>query len=88
VLKDTSPGEGWGDWGLGLVALAKGDLSTASQHMRKGAAGRSATLEAETAVLKYLMRYWLRQESAPEEEAFLSLFSSLTVFRDCYRGRG
>ena len=88
ALKERSPEEGWGDWGLGLVALAKGDPSKASQHMHKGAAGRSATLEAETAVLKYLVRYWLRQESAPEEEAFLSLFSSLTVFRDCYRGQG
>lgn len=88
ALRDSSPEEGWGEWGLGLVALAEGDPSAASKHMRKGAAGRRGTLEAETAVLKYLMRYWLRQESAPEEEAFLSLFSSFTVFRDCYRSQG
>ena len=88
ALKEDSPEGGWGDWGLGLAALAEGDTMEAAAFMREGYLRRPANLEAETAVLKHLVEHWLQDEIAPEEEAFLSLFSSFTSFRDCYRTRG
>lgn len=76
--------ESWGSWGLGLVALAEGRTGDALHHMEQAAGTGQANAEAETAVLNYLLEYWSEGKAAPEEKAFLGLFTSLSPVRNCY----
>jgi peroxiredoxin len=85
MLRGSYPMEGWGDWGLGLAALAEGDPDRALGHMLAAGAGTGVLPEAETAVLKYLEGYWSSRRAAPREEQFLALFRDLEGVRACYR---
>jgi peroxiredoxin len=85
ALLSTDPAAGWGEWGLGMMALAEGDPDRALGHLRAAAAGRGALPEAETAVLKYLEEFWRSRRPAPREEEFLALFQELDGVRACYR---
>lgn len=85
ALRARFPDEAWGEWGLGLVALAEGDTEAALGHLRTARAGGWSIPEAETAVLKYLEGYWLANRAAPGEEQFLDLFEELDSVRVCYR---
>ena len=84
-LQERSPSEGWGLWGLGLVALTRDDIAGALERMEEAAALRPAPIEAEALVRKHLVGIWLRGESDPREEGFLTLFPSLSDLRDRYR---
>ena len=84
-LREHFPKESWGEWGLGLVALAEGDPEGALGHLRAAQAGGWSIPEAETAVLKYLEGYWRSDRAAPKEEQFLALFQELESVRACYR---
>lgn len=91
ALQASYPGAGWGNWGLGMAALAEGDPDGALRHMRAAGAGRATLPEAETVVLKYLEEHWRARRAAPHEEQFLALFRELDGVRACYRklaGRG
>jgi peroxiredoxin len=88
ALRGSYPSEGWGDWGLGMIALAEGDPEGALNHMLAAGAGRETLPEAETAVLKYLEEYWRSKRAAPREEQFLALFRELDGVRACYRKLG
>ena len=85
ALRERYPKEGWGEWGLGLVALAEADAEGALAHLRAAQAGGWSIPEAETAVLKYLEGYWRSDRAAPREEQFLALFTDLDSVRACYR---
>ena len=85
ALRERSPQEGWGEWGLGLVALAEADTEGALIHLRAAQAKGWSIPEAETAVLKYLEGYWRSNRAAPREEQFLALFEDLNSVRACYR---
>ncbi len=85
VLRENYPQESWGEWGLGLVALADGDAEKALGYLRAARAGGWSIPEAETAVLKYLEKYWRSNKVAPREEQFLALFEELDSVRVCYR---
>jgi len=84
-LREHFPKESWGEWGLGLVALAEGDPEGALGHLRAAQAAGWSIPEAETAVLKYLEGYWRSNRVAPREEQFLALFEELDSVRVCYR---
>jgi peroxiredoxin len=90
ALRRSHPQEGWGEWGLGMAALAEGDPAEALGHMVAAGPGGAVLPEAETAVLKYLEEYWRAQKTAPHEEQFIALFRELDGVRACYRklGRG
>jgi peroxiredoxin len=75
----------WGEWGLGIAALADGDAEEALRHLRVALTGGWSIPEAETAVLKYLEKYWRTNTVAPREEQFLALFQDLNSVRDCYK---
>ena len=83
-LKRRFPGEAWGEWGLGLLALADGREHDALAHMQIAAARGGTCIEAETAVLQHLQRFWIEKRQAPTEEGFLAIFSGLTTIRDCF----
>jgi len=85
ALREDAPDEGWGRWGLGLRDLAAGNAAEAVLHMQEGASLSPNNPEAETAVLKYLEKFWSTNRKAPLEERFLSLFAELSSVRDCYR---
>jgi hypothetical protein len=85
ALRERYPREGWGEWGLGIVALAEGDADAALGHLRAAREGGWSIPEAETAVLKYLELYWRTNRAAPREEQFLALFEDLGSVRECYR---
>lgn len=87
TLKERHPAEGWGDWGLGMLALAEGDERGALAHMRDAAAKGGSSAEAETAVLQFLSGYWQDRRSAPAEDGFLSIFKELVAVRDCFERR-
>ena len=88
ALRDSYPTEGWGEWGLGMTALAEGDPDGALSHMVAAGAGREALPEAETAVLKYLEEFWRTGRTAPHEDKFLAIFQELDSVRACYRKLG
>lgn len=85
ALRDHYPQAGWGEWGLGLVALGAGDAEGALGHIRAARTGGWSIPEIETAVLKYLEGYWRVNRTAPQEEQFLALFEELNSVRVCYR---
>lgn len=85
-LRERHPQQPWGEWGLGIVALAEGDAERALHHIRAARAGGWSIPEAETAVLKYLEGYWRSNKTAPREDQFLALFEKLDSVRACYRG--
>jgi len=84
-LREHYPGEGWGEWGLGIVALTEGDAESALTHLRAARTGGWSIPEVETAVLNYLEGYWRTKRTAPQEEQFLALFAGLHSVRVCYR---
>jgi peroxiredoxin len=86
-LRQRHPGEAWGEWGLGLLALADGREHDALAHMRVAAARGGACVEAETAVLQYLQGFWLEERQAPTEAGFLAIFAGLAPIRDCFAQR-
>jgi cytochrome c biogenesis protein CcmG/thiol:disulfide interchange protein DsbE len=88
ALQQRHPAEGWGDWGLGLLALTEGNEGVALAHMRAAAMKGVVSAEAETAVLRFLSAYWKEHRSAPAEEGFLSIFRTLVAVRDCFERRG
>lgn len=83
ALRRRYPDQGWGDWGLGMIALADGRELDALAHMRAGAALGGSCVEAETAVLLYLQSIWQQGRQAVAEAGFLELFTSLTAVRNC-----
>ena len=85
ALRKDAPGEGWGSWGLGMRDLLAGKTAEAVLHMQEGASLAPNNPEAETAVLKYLEKYWSANRTAPLEERFLDLFAELNSVRDCYQ---
>jgi hypothetical protein len=50
-IADGHPDESWGNWGLGLVALAEGRTEEALAHMERGVRSGTGNAEAETAGL-------------------------------------
>ena len=84
-LQERSPESGWGLWGLGMVALSLNDAGGALEKMEEAAALTPRLPEAEARVRAYLVGIWMRGDSAPREEGFLSLFPSLTDLRERYR---
>jgi peroxiredoxin len=85
TLNKRYPQEGWGEWGLGIVALTEGDAEGALGHILAARARGLSIPEVETAVLKYLEGYWRSNRPAPREEQFLALFEELDSVRACYK---
>jgi hypothetical protein len=85
ALREQYPQEGWGEWGLGIVALAEGDAEGALGHIRAARTAGWSIPEVETAVLKYLEGYWRTNRAAPREDQFLAIFAELNSVRVCYK---
>jgi len=84
-LREKSPREGWGWWGLGLVGLARGEIEEALEWMSRAFALQPQNAETEAWLERHLKGFWLRGESAPMEDDLVALFPSLGETRDRYR---
>jgi peroxiredoxin len=84
-LRDKSPREGWGSWGLGLVRLSKGETVAGLDWMKRASALQPQSAEAEAWLRRHLSEFWLRGESAPMEDELVGLFPSLMRMRNRYR---
>jgi peroxiredoxin len=84
-LEEESPGEGWGQWGLGLVALSRNDGPAAAAAMKNASSLQPANLEAASHLRRYLVSHWRRGSPAPSEDDLVPLFPGLEELRDRYR---
>jgi tetratricopeptide (TPR) repeat protein len=84
-LRERFPQEGWGEWGLGQTALARGDRAGALSRFKEARALQAENPEGEAFVRRYFRDRWLRRESTPEDEAFVSMFPLLGDIRERYR---
>jgi len=84
VLQDQLPAEGWGHWGLGLVALARGDHRGALASMEQAARLQPENPEAAAFVWKHFRDSCQRQESFAEEAGFVKIFPALAETKERY----
>jgi peroxiredoxin/Tfp pilus assembly protein PilF len=84
-LRERFPKEGWGEWGLGQVSLARGDHAGALVQFTSARALQAANIEGESSVRRHFRDRWMRRETVPEEEGFIAAFPSLGEVRERYR---
>jgi thioredoxin-like negative regulator of GroEL len=84
-LREQLPKEEWGAWGLGQVALARGDRAAALALFKDARAIQAANLEGETFVRRYFRDRWMRRETSPEDDAFVAVFPALGEMRERFR---
>ncbi len=83
-IADKAPAEGLGQWGLGLVALARGD-GAAAALMEEAAKARPELFEAKAYLRRHFSGIWMKGESAPEEARFIALVPTLGETKERYR---
>lgn len=84
TLQERLPAEGWGPWGLGLVALARGDRRGALAAFDSAARLQPENLEAAAIVLRHYRDSCLRQEAFEEEAGYLKIFPALAEIKERY----
>ena len=84
-LRERLPAEGWGEWGLGQTALARGDRAGALALFQEARALQAENPEGEAFVRRHFRDRWLRRESTPEDEGFVAVFPVLGEIRERYR---
>jgi len=85
ALRERHPREGWGAWGLALVALAEGDPAAAGPLLEEGAALLPENPEGEAFVRGWFRERWARGEEVPGEDGFVAALPRLGDLRDRYR---
>jgi tetratricopeptide (TPR) repeat protein len=84
ALQERLPGQGWGAWGLGMVALARGEHRGALAFLEAASRAQAENLEAEAFVRRHFRDRYLRQEPIPEEEGFIRIFPALAELKERY----
>jgi peroxiredoxin/Flp pilus assembly protein TadD len=84
-LQERLPREGWGEWGLGQAALARGDHAAALVLFTAARALQVDNPEGEAFVRRHFRDRWMRREQVAEEEGFIALFPALGEMRERYR---
>lgn len=84
ALQERLPAEGWGHWGLGLVALARGDHRGALASMEQAARLQPENPEAAAFVRRYFRDSCQRRESFGEEAGFIKIFPALEEIKERY----
>ena len=82
ILKERLPDEGWGPWGLGLVALARGDHKGALGLLEQAARLQPENPEATAFVRRYFRDSCQHQESFEEEAGYVKLFPALAEVKE------
>ena len=81
-LQERLPREGWGEWGLGQVSLARGDYAAALAQFQAARALQAANPEGESFVRRHFRDRWMKRETVPEEEGFITVFPALGETRE------
>jgi tetratricopeptide (TPR) repeat protein len=84
ALQERLPAEGWGAWGLGMVALARGDQRGALSLLEAASGAQPENPEAEAFVRRHFRDRCLRQDPMPEEAGFMRLFPALAEIKERY----
>lgn len=84
ALQDRLPSEGWGAWGLGLVALARGEHREALESLEQASRLQPGNFEAEAFVRRHFRDRYLRREPLPEEAGYVKIFPSLAELKERY----
>jgi len=84
ALRERLPAEGWGAWGLGLVALARGDYREALGQLEQASRVQPGNFEAEAFVKRHFRDRYLRQDPVPEEAGFVKIFPALAELKERY----
>lgn len=84
ALQERLPAEGWGPWGLGLVALARGDHRGALAALERAARLQPENPEAAAFVRRHFRDSCRRQESFEEEAGFVKIFPALAEIKERY----
>ncbi len=85
ALQQRFPQEGWGQWGLGQVALARAEYPASLALFKAARAAQNQNPEGEGFVRRHFRGRWLRRESVPEEDGFVAVFPDLGEIRESYR---
>lgn len=83
-LQERLPAEGWGAWGLGLVALARGDHRGALAALEQAVRLQPENPEGKAFVRRHFRDSCQRQEPFAEEAGFAKLFPALAEVRERY----
>ena len=84
ALHERLPAEAWGAWGLGMVALARGDHREALSWLEQAALSQPENLDAEVFVRRRFRDHCLRQDPIPEEAGFVKIFPALAEIKERY----
>jgi len=84
ALQERLPAEGWGPWGLGQVALARGDHRGSLSWLEQAARLQPENLEATAFVRRHFRDSCQRQESFEEEAGFVKIFPALAEVKERY----
>jgi Tfp pilus assembly protein PilF/peroxiredoxin len=84
ALHERLPSEGWGAWGLGIVALARGEHREALRLMQQASRMQPQNLEATALMLRHYRDRCQRRLPLPEEEGFVAVFPALAELRERY----
>jgi Tfp pilus assembly protein PilF len=84
ALQERLPAEGWGLWGLGLVALERGDHRAALVALERAARLQPENPEAAAIVRRHFRDACRRQEPFAEEEGFVKVFPALAELKERY----
>ena len=84
ALRERLPAEAWGAWGLGMVALARGEHREALSWLEQAALLQPENLEAEAFVRRRFRDHCLRQAPIPEEAGFMKIFPALAEIKARY----
>jgi tetratricopeptide (TPR) repeat protein len=84
ALQRRLPAEGWGHWGLGVVALARGDHRGALALLEQAVRLQPQNPEATAYIRRHFRESCQRQEPFEEEAGFAQLFPALAEIRARY----
>jgi tetratricopeptide (TPR) repeat protein len=84
ALRERLPSEAWGDWGLGMVALARGENREALGLLERAARLQPENPEAAAFVRRRFRDHCLQRDAMPEEEGFVKLFPALAEVKERY----
>lgn len=77
ALREESPGENWGYWGLAMVHLARGSYSKSLEELRAAPLPGESSPEVEAHVGRNLTARWAKGQAVEWETGFLELFPRL-----------
>jgi peroxiredoxin len=84
ALRQKSPGENWGYWGLAMVHLSRAEYAEALEQLKAAPEKEHRSIELESHVREHFTGLWRQGRSGESETEFLALFPGLRDTRKRY----